>query len=78
MKVLGGAAAFAALLLFVFGGPPPLPAQVTVPSPQHESVVVNIEVPVRVLKKDAFVDGLSLADFEVYEDGVRQTLEAVY
>lgn len=78
MKVLGGAAAFAALLLFVFGGPPPLPAQVTVPSPRHESIVVNIEVPVRVLKKDAFVDGLSLADFEVYEDGVRQTLEAVY
>lgn len=78
MKVLGGAAVFAALLLFVFGGPMPLPAQATVPSPQHESVVVNIEVPVRVLKKDAFVDGLSLADFEVYEDGVLQPLEAVY
>ena len=45
---------------------------------QHESVVINIEVPVRVLKKDAFVDGLTLADFEVYEDGVRQPVEAVY
>jgi len=48
------------------------------PQQQHESVVVNIEVPVRVLRKDAFVDGLTLADFEVYENGVRQTLEAVY
>ena len=49
------------------------------PSPQqHTSVVVNIEVPVRVLRKDAFVDGLTLADFEVYENGVRQPIEAVY
>ena len=48
------------------------------PQQQHESVVVNIEVPVRVLRKDAFVDGLTLADFEVYENGVRQTVEAVY
>ena len=48
------------------------------PSQQHTSVVVNIEVPVRVLRKDAFVDGLTLADFEVYENGVRQPLEAVY
>jgi VWFA-related protein len=46
--------------------------------PQHTSVVVNIEVPVRVLRKDAFVDGLTLADFEVYENGVRQPVEAVY
>lgn len=48
------------------------------PPQKHESVVVNIEVPVRVLKKDAFVDGLTLADFEVFENGVRQTIEAVY
>jgi VWFA-related protein len=45
---------------------------------RHESLVVNIEVPVRVLKKDAFVDGLTLADFEVFENGVRQDIEAVY
>jgi VWFA-related protein len=45
---------------------------------RHESIVVNIEVPVRVLKKDAFVDGLTLADFEVFENGVRQDIEAVY
>jgi VWFA-related protein len=48
------------------------------PPQQHTSVVVNIEVPVRVLRKDAFVDGLTLADFEVYENGVRQPVEAVY
>jgi len=46
--------------------------------PQHVSVVVNIEVPVRVMRKDAFVDGLTLADFEVFENGVPQTVEAVY
>lgn len=48
------------------------------PVQSHEAVVVNIEVPVRVLRKDAVVDGLTLADFEVFEDGVRQTVEAVY
>jgi VWFA-related protein len=52
--------------------------QDTPPVQRHESVVVNIEVPVRVLRKDAFVEGLALADFEVFEDGVRQTVEAVY
>ncbi len=54
----------------------PLQAQISLP--QHESTVVNIEVPVRVLKRDAFVDGLTLQDFEVFENGVRQTIEAVY
>jgi len=39
---------------------------------------VNIEVPVRVMKKNAFVDGLTLKDFEVFENGVRQNIEAVY
>jgi VWFA-related protein len=48
------------------------------PQPQHVSVVVNIEVPVRVMRKDQFVDGLTLADFEVLENGVPQTVEAVY
>ena len=48
------------------------------PPRQHESVVINIEVPLRVLKNDAFVDGLTLADFEVFENGVRQKIEAVY
>jgi VWFA-related protein len=48
------------------------------PVPQHQSVVVNIEVPVRVLRNDAFVEGLTLADFEVLENGVPQKIEAVY
>ncbi len=59
-------------------GAPDASGQVAVPPQQHESVVVNIEVPVRVLRKDVFVDELTLADFEVYENGVRQPLEAVY
>jgi VWFA-related protein len=54
------------------------PLQIQISPPQHESTVVNIEVPVRVLKKGVFVDGLTLADFEVFENGVRQTIEAVY
>ncbi len=58
---------------------PPAARQDAVPPQQrHESIVVNIEVPVRVLKKDAFVEGLTLADFEVFEDGVSQPVEAVY
>jgi len=55
-----------------------LTGQAESPPQQHESVVINIEVPVRVLRKDVFVDGLTLADFEVFESGVRQTIEAVY
>jgi len=54
------------------------PLQTQISPPQHESTVVNIEVPVRVMKKNAFVDNLTLADFEVFENGVRQNIEAVY
>jgi len=76
--------ALAAALLFVAGltgiGEPGRsePLQTQISPPQHESTVVNIEVPVRVLKKGTFVDGLTLADFEVFENGVRQNIEAVY
>jgi len=45
---------------------------------QEESIVVNIEVPVRVFKGDTFVGDLSIDDFEVLEDGVPQKIEAVY
>jgi hypothetical protein len=45
---------------------------------QHVSTVVNIEVPVRVFQGDSFVDTLTKDDFEVFEDGVVQDLEAVY
>lgn len=48
------------------------------PSPQHQTAVINIEVPVRVLRNDAFVEGLTLADFDVLENGVPQKIEAVY
>jgi len=45
---------------------------------QHEAVAVNIEVPVRVFKGDTFIDDLTINDFEVYEDGILQSIEAVY
>ncbi len=44
----------------------------------HETIVVNIEVPVRVFKGDKFVDNLTINDFEVYEDGKLQEIVAVY
>jgi VWFA-related protein len=45
---------------------------------KHFVSVVNIEVPVRVFKGDKFVDNLSISDFEVYENGKLQKIEAVY
>ncbi len=45
---------------------------------RHEASAVNIEVPVRVFKAGRFVDGLTLADFEVLEDGRPQKIEAFY
>jgi hypothetical protein len=45
---------------------------------QHEVIAINIEVPVRVFKGDVFIDNLSLEDFELYEDGKLQNIEAVY
>jgi len=44
----------------------------------EESMVLNIEVPVRVFQGGNFVENLSIKDFEVYEDGVLQQIEAVY
>ena len=48
--------------------------------PRHpaRTGTLNIEIPVRVFKGDTFVDGVTIADFEVYEDGKLQTLDAVY
>ena len=45
---------------------------------QHEAVALNIEVPVRVFKGKNFIDNLTIDDFEIYEEGVLQTVEAVY
>ena len=44
----------------------------------HETLVLNIEVPVRVFKGSRFIDNLTIDDFEVYENGKLQRLEAVY
>ncbi|MCU0244185.1 MAG: hypothetical protein MUE80_05495 [Acidobacteria bacterium] len=53
-------------------------AQDVAPVPQHLTGTVSIEVPVRVFKGGAFVDGIPLGDFEVYENGKLQALDAVY
>lgn len=45
---------------------------------RHETRTINIEVPVRVFKGGAFVEDLTIADFELFEDGRPQTLDAVY
>jgi VWFA-related protein len=44
----------------------------------HDTLVVNIEVSVRVYKGGKFIDHLAIDDFEVYEDGKLQKTEAVY
>lgn len=45
---------------------------------QEERVVINVEVPVRVFKGNTFIDNLTIDDFELYEDGKLQKIEAVY
>ena len=42
------------------------------------SLVVNIEVPVRVYDDSTFVDDLTINDFEILEEGISQKIEAVY
>jgi len=44
----------------------------------QESLVINIEVPVRVYKGNTFVDNLTIDDFEILEEGIPQKIEAVY
>lgn len=45
---------------------------------QQQAVSINIEVPIRVYKGNNFVDDLKIEDFEIYEDGVLQDVEALY
>lgn len=45
---------------------------------QHEVTTLNIEVPVRVFSGDSFVFDLGLKDFELFEDGKPQKIDAVY
>lgn len=44
----------------------------------EEAVVVNIEVPVRVFQNGDFVEDLTIRDFEIFEEGIPQRIEAVY
>lgn len=61
------------LLLFFTSSLALFPQQIS-----HEAAVINIEVPVRVFQGGVFVDSLTLDDFEVYENGKLQKIEAVY
>ena len=45
---------------------------------RHQAIAVNVEVPVRVFKGAEFIDNLVIDDFEIFEDGVRQKIDAVY
>jgi len=45
---------------------------------QHEAISINIEVPVRVFRGESFVDSLTIDDFELFENGILQTIDAVY
>lgn len=44
----------------------------------EETLVINVEIPVRVFKGNMFVDDLTINDFEIYENGRLQKIEAVY
>ncbi len=61
------------LCLFIFSVISVFPQQIA-----EESLVVNIEVPVRVYEGRSFLDNLTIDDFEVYEDGKIQKIQAVY
>jgi VWFA-related protein len=45
---------------------------------QHEAIAINVEVPVRVFKGGVFIDDLTIDDFELTEEGVKQKIDAVY
>lgn len=51
-----------------------LPQQIFI----EESLVINVEVPVRVYEGGKFVKNLTIDDFQVFEDGIPQKIEAVY
>jgi len=45
---------------------------------RHEVTVINIAVPARVYDGNKFVDDLKIEDFEIFEDGIPQKIEALY
>jgi hypothetical protein len=61
------------LVIFVFSVVSVFPQQIA-----EESLVINIEVPVRVYKDNNFIDNLTIDDFKVYENGKAQNIQAVY
>jgi hypothetical protein len=71
---------FFSLLLFclIYDSPTAEQLRVDQQRIQEESIVINVEVPVRVFRGNQFVDDLKLSDFEVTEDGIPQKVEAVY
>jgi hypothetical protein len=44
----------------------------------EESTVINVEIPVRVFQDGNFVENLTIDDFEIFEQGIPQKIEAVY
>jgi len=44
----------------------------------EQSLVLNVEVPVRVFRGSQFIGSLTIDDFEILEDGVPQKIEACY
>jgi len=44
----------------------------------EQTVVINIEVPVRVFQNGNFVENLTIDDFEILEEGIPQRIQAVY
>lgn len=46
--------------------------------PPSEVNAKNIKIPVRVFEGNEFVDNLTIEDFEIYENGVTQDIEALY
>lgn len=62
------------LLLLFLTAWPGLPQQ----SFTEQALVINVEVPVRVFQGTAFVDHLTINDFELLEDDIPQKIEACY
>jgi hypothetical protein len=60
-------------MIILFGTGSQVPQQ-----PHHDVSAVRIEVPVRVFDGGRFVGNLTMNDFEVFEDGVAQKVEAAY
>jgi len=55
-----------------------LPALVFSQQEQFEVSVINVEVPVRAFADGNFLDELTKQDFELYENGTLQKIEALY